>query len=43
MTLLLTHVRAQTVELLRFPAYSVPTLAFPTLLFLLFAAPSDGP
>jgi ABC-2 type transport system permease protein len=42
MRLLLTHVRAQTVELLRFPAYSVPTLAFPTLLFLLFAAPSDS-
>lgn len=40
MNVLAAHVRAQTIELLRFPAYSVPTLAFPTLLFLLFAAPS---
>ncbi len=38
--LVLRHVRAGTLELLRYPAYSVPTLAFPTLLFLLFAAPS---
>ena len=42
MKLLSAHVKAQTVELLRFPAYSVPTLAFPTLLFLLFAAPADA-
>ena len=41
MNVVASHVRAQTVELFRFPAYSVPTLAFPTLLFLLFAAPSD--
>lgn len=41
MNVLAAHVRAQTIELLRFPAYSVPTLAFPALLFLLFATPTD--
>jgi ABC-2 type transport system permease protein len=33
------YVRASTLELLRYPAYSLPALFFPTLLFLLFAAP----
>jgi len=37
MTVLVAHLRAGTLELLRMPAYSVPTLLLPTLLFLLFA------
>jgi ABC-2 type transport system permease protein len=37
--LVLVHARASTLELLRFPAFSVPTLAFPALFFLLFVAP----
>jgi ABC-2 type transport system permease protein len=39
MRLVLLYTRASTVELLRYPAFSVPTLAFPALLFLLFVAP----
>lgn len=39
MRLVLLHARAGTVELLRYPAFSVPTLAFPALFFLLFVAP----
>jgi ABC-2 type transport system permease protein len=39
MRLMLLHTRASTLELLRYPAFSVPTLAFPALFFLLFAAP----
>ena len=39
MTLVLAHARAMTVELLRHPAYLVPTLAFPAVFFLFFAAP----
>ncbi len=39
MRLVLLHARAGTLELLRYPAFSVPTLAFPALLFLLFVAP----
>jgi ABC-2 type transport system permease protein len=39
MRLVLLHARASTLELLRYPAFSVPTLAFPALLFLLFVAP----
>jgi ABC-2 type transport system permease protein len=35
-SLLVRHVRASTVELLRYPAYSLPTVAFPALLFLSF-------
>jgi ABC-2 type transport system permease protein len=38
MRLTLVHARAQTLELLRYPAFSVPTLAFPALFFLLFVA-----
>jgi ABC-2 type transport system permease protein len=37
-TLLLRYVRTGSLELLRYPAFSVPTLLFPTLLFLLLAA-----
>jgi ABC-2 type transport system permease protein len=39
MRLVLLHARAGTLELLRYPAFSVPTLAFPALFFLLFVAP----
>jgi ABC-2 type transport system permease protein len=39
MKLILVHVRAMTLELLRYPSFSVPTLAFPALFFLLFVAP----
>ena len=39
MRLVLLHARAATLELLRYPAFSVPTLAFPALFFLLFVAP----
>jgi ABC-2 type transport system permease protein len=42
MTLALAHTRALTVELLRQPAYLVPTLAFPAVFFLFFAAPATG-
>jgi ABC-2 type transport system permease protein len=41
-TLALAHARAMTVELVRHPAYVVPTLAFPAVFFLFFAA-GDGP
>jgi ABC-2 type transport system permease protein len=37
--LVLVHARAATIELLRYPTFSVPTLAFPALFFLLFVAP----
>jgi len=36
--LTLIHARAITLELLRYPAFSVPTLAFPAVFFLLFVA-----
>jgi ABC-2 type transport system permease protein len=36
--LTLAYVRASTLELLRYPAFSLPTLLFPTLIFVLFAA-----
>ena len=39
MRLVLVHTRAATLELFRYPAFSVPTLAFPALFFLLFVAP----
>ncbi len=39
MRLVLLHARAATLELLRYPSFSVPTLAFPALFFLLFVAP----
>ena len=43
MRLVLLHARASTLELLRYPAFSVPTLAFPALFFLLFVAPRSDP
>jgi ABC-2 type transport system permease protein len=39
MRLILVHARAATLELLRYPAFSVPTIAFPSLFFLLFVTP----
>jgi ABC-2 type transport system permease protein len=36
--LVLVHARMLTIELLRYPSFSVPTLAFPALFFLLFVA-----
>ena len=39
MRLMFVHARAMTLELLRYPSFSVPTLAFPALFFLLFVAP----
>ena len=39
MRLVLLHTRAATLELFRYPAFSVPTLGFPALFFLLFVAP----
>ena len=43
MTLVRLHAQAMTRELLRYPAYVVPTLLFPTVFFLFFVAPSPGP
>jgi ABC-2 type transport system permease protein len=40
--LALVHGRLQTVELVRFPGFSIATLAFPTLMFLLFGLPHAG-
>lgn len=42
MKLAVRHARAATVELLRQPAFSVPTLGFPSLFFLFFAVPGFG-
>ncbi len=41
MRLVAIHARAAILELLRYPAFSVPTLAFPALFFLLFVAPGS--
>jgi ABC-2 type transport system permease protein len=40
----LVHVyaRAEVLELLRYPSFSVPTLLFPALLFLFFGVPSEA-
>jgi ABC-2 type transport system permease protein len=37
--LVLLHARAMTLELVRYPAYIVPTLVFPAAFFLFFVAP----
>src|SRR5262249_56168337 len=39
MRLTLVHARAMTVELLRYPAYLVPTLLLPSVFFLFFVSP----
>lgn len=41
MKLVLLHARAATLELIRYPTFSVPTLAFPALFFLVFVAPQS--
>jgi ABC-2 type transport system permease protein len=40
MRLALRHARAMTVELLRYPAYLVPTLILPSVFFLFFMSPA---
>jgi ABC-2 type transport system permease protein len=42
MRLALLHARALTLELVRHPAFVVPTLAFPAVFFLFFAAPAPA-
>jgi ABC-2 type transport system permease protein len=39
MRLVALHARAATLELFRYPSFSVPTLGFPALFFLLFVSP----
>jgi ABC-2 type transport system permease protein len=39
--LVLIHTRASVIELVRYPAFSVPTLTFPALFFLLFVSPRN--
>jgi ABC-2 type transport system permease protein len=39
MRLAFLHARASTLELLRLPAFAVPTIGFPSLFFLFFAVP----
>lgn len=40
--LALAHTRAAVLELLRYPAYVVPTVGFPALFFLFFASSASG-
>jgi ABC-2 type transport system permease protein len=42
MRLLLVHARALTLELVRYPAYVVPTLILPAVFFLFFVAPASA-
>jgi ABC-2 type transport system permease protein len=41
MRLVRAYARAEVLELLRYPSFSIPTLLFPALLFLFFGVPSD--
>ena len=41
MRLVLLHARAMTLELIRYPAYLVPTLLLPSVFFLFFVAPGS--
>jgi ABC-2 type transport system permease protein len=43
MRLLVLHARIALVELLRYPAFVVPTVLFPSFFFLVFAAGGRGP
>lgn len=43
MRLVGAYARAEVLELLRYPSFSLPTLLFPALLFLFFGVPSDEP
>ena len=40
MRLVLSHARAQSIELLRYPAFSAPTLALPAIFFAFFGLPN---
>ena len=42
MRLMLLHARAMTLEFLRYPAFSVPTLVFPALFLMLFVSSREG-
>lgn len=42
MKLVLLHARAQTLELLRYPSFSLPTLALPAIFFAFFGLPRAG-
>jgi ABC-2 type transport system permease protein len=42
-TLVWVHLRAATLELLRYPSFSVPTLLFPTVLFLAWGSRTGMP
>jgi ABC-2 type transport system permease protein len=42
MRLVLAYVRAELLELIRYPSFSVPTLLFPALLFLFFGVPAEA-
>jgi len=41
MRLAVLHARAMTIELARYPAYVVPTIALPTVFFIFFAFPDE--
>jgi ABC-2 type transport system permease protein len=41
MSLVQAYVRAEVLELLRYPSFSVPTLLFPAMLFLFFGVPAE--
>jgi ABC-2 type transport system permease protein len=41
MRLVRAYARAEVLELLRYPSFSIPTLLFPALLFLFFGVPSE--
>ena len=43
MTLMWVHARTATVELLRYPSFSVPTMLFPTILFLAWGSRTGMP
>jgi ABC-2 type transport system permease protein len=42
MRLVRAHARAELLELLRYPSFSVPTLLFPAMLFLFFGVPAEA-
>ena len=42
MRLVGAHARAELLELIRYPSFSVPTLLFPALLFLFFGVSAEG-
>lgn len=42
MSLVVAHTRAELLQLVRYPTYAIPTLAFPGVLMLLFGSQLDG-